>query len=83
MGSDGDVVRTHFGHTRRRRVLGDRTTPAELDHYRPDLLMAIATPGGKERTRGEFEALFDAVGFRLAAVVPTRSPMSVIEAVAR
>ena len=65
------------------RVLGDRTTPAELDHYRADLLMAIATPGGKERTRREFEALFDAVGFRLAAVVPTRSPMSVIEAVAR
>jgi hypothetical protein len=65
------------------RVLGDRTTPAELDHYRADLLMAIATPGGKERTCREFEALFDAVGFRLAAVVPTRSPMSVIEAVAR
>jgi hypothetical protein len=65
------------------RVLGDRTTPAELDHYRADLLMAIATPGGKERTRREFEALFDAVGFRLAAVVPTRSPMSVIEAVPR
>jgi hypothetical protein len=34
--------------------------------------MAIATLGGKERTRREFEALFDAVGFRLAAVVPTR-----------
>ena len=47
------------------------------------LLMAIATPGGKERTRREFEALFDSVGFRLEAVVPTRSPMSVIEAVAR
>ncbi len=45
--------------------------------------MAIATPGGKERTRREFEALFDAAGFRLAAVAPTRSPMSVIEAVVR
>ena len=44
------------------RVLGDRTTPAELDHYRADLLMAIATPGGKERTRREFEAR---EGFRL------------------
>ncbi len=65
------------------RVLGERTTPAELDHYRADLLMAIATPGGKERTRREFEALLDAGGFRLAAVVPTRSPMSVIEAIPR
>jgi len=63
------------------RVLSDRTTPTELDHYRADLLMAIATPGGKERTRREFEALLEATGFRLTALVPTRSPMSVIEAV--
>jgi hypothetical protein len=65
------------------RVLSDRTTPTELDHYRADLLMAIATPGGKERTRREFEALLDATGFRLTALVPTRSPMSVIEGVPR
>jgi hypothetical protein len=65
------------------RVLSDRTTPTELDYYRSDLLMAIATPGGKERTRREFEALFDATGFRLTALVPTRSPMSVIEVVPR
>jgi len=45
--------------------------------------MAIATPGGRERTRHQFEALLDAAGFRLAAVVPTRSPMSVIEAESR
>jgi hypothetical protein len=55
----------------------------ELDHYRADLLMAIATPGGKERTRRDFEALFDATGFRLTALVPTRSPMSVIALVPR
>jgi hypothetical protein len=65
------------------RVLSDRTTARELDHYRADLLMAIATPGGKERTRREFEALLDTTGFRLAALVPTRSPMSVVEAVPR
>jgi hypothetical protein len=65
------------------RVLGDQTTTAELDHYRADLLMAIATPGGKERTRHEFEALFDAAGFRLVTHVPTQSPMSVIEATPR
>ena len=55
------------------RLLGNRTTATELDHYRADLLMAIATPGGKERTRREFDALFEAVGFRLASIVPTRS----------
>ena len=65
------------------RVLSDRATPWELDHYRADLLMAIATPGGKERTQREFEALFDAAGFRLAALVPTRSPMNVIAVVPR
>jgi len=65
------------------RVLGDRTAAAEIDHYRADLLMAIATPGGKERTHREFDALFDAAGFRLTGVVSTRSPMSLIEGVAR
>ncbi|MGH9795394.1 MAG: methyltransferase [Candidatus Acidiferrales bacterium] len=41
----------------------------------------LAMPGGRERTEEEFRALFDRAGFRLARVVPTKSPMSVIEAV--
>ena len=43
-----------------------------------DLTM-LAIPGGKERTREEYEALFSAAGFRLARVVPTATEISVIE----
>jgi len=65
------------------RVLSDQTMAAELEHYGSDLLMAIASPGGQERTRREFERLLDGAGFTITAVVRTRSPLSVIEAVPR
>jgi SAM-dependent methyltransferase len=45
-----------------------------------DLNMLVMT-GGRERTADEFSALFAASGFRLTRVVPTPSPVSVIEAV--
>ena len=38
-------------------------------------------PGGKERTEEEFRALFASAGFALTKVVPTKSPVAVIEAV--
>ncbi len=44
-----------------------------------DLEMIAITEGGRERTERDFAALLDATGFRLARVVPTRSPVSVIE----
>jgi hypothetical protein len=36
---------------------------------------------GRERTEAEFAALFQAGGFRLTRVVPTASPLSIIEGV--
>jgi cyclopropane fatty-acyl-phospholipid synthase-like methyltransferase len=45
-----------------------------------DLEMLVMA-GGLERTREEFAALFQRAGFRLARVVPTRSPVSVVEGV--
>ncbi len=45
-----------------------------------DLEMLIA-PGGVERTEAEFETLLTASGFRLDLIVPTRSPVSVVQAV--
>jgi hypothetical protein len=42
-----------------------------------DLNMLVG-PGGQERTREEFTALFEAGGFRLADVLPTSAGMSVI-----
>lgn len=44
-----------------------------------DLEMLMLTPRGRERTREEYAALFESAGFRLTRVVPTASPVSVIE----
>jgi hypothetical protein len=44
-----------------------------------DLEMLVMA-GGKERTEQEFRELFDRAGFTLTRVVPTKSPMSVLEA---
>ena len=38
-------------------------------------------PGGRERTADEFKSLFARSGFHMTKVVPTKSPLSVIEAV--
>ena len=44
-----------------------------------DILMLVME-GGKERRRDEYRKLLDASGFRLARIIPTKSPYSVIEA---
>jgi ubiquinone/menaquinone biosynthesis C-methylase UbiE len=46
-----------------------------------DLEMLVA-PGGKERTAEEYKELFARAGLQLTRIVPTKSPYSVIEAVA-
>lgn len=38
-------------------------------------------PGGRERSADEFRALFAVAGFEMTKVVPTKSPLSVVEAV--
>jgi SAM-dependent methyltransferase len=45
-----------------------------------DVHMLVMT-GGRERTEAEHAALFEQAGFRLSRVVPTQSPVSVVEAV--
>ena len=45
-----------------------------------DLNMLVMT-GGRERTAEEYRALLEAGGFKLTRVIPTDSPMSIIEAV--
>ena len=44
----------------------------------PDLL-GFMTQGGKERTEKEYRDLYSACGFKLNRIVPTRSPISVVE----
>ena len=43
-----------------------------------DLTMLVV-PGGKERTEDEYRALYQAAGFNLTRIVPTRTEVSVIE----
>lgn len=45
-----------------------------------DLLM-LSSLGGRERTQAEYASLLDAAGFRLLRVLPTVSPISIVEAV--
>ena len=45
-----------------------------------DMTMLLLT-GGEERTEDEYADLLARAGFRLERVIPTRSPVSVLEAV--
>jgi hypothetical protein len=46
-----------------------------------DLTMLVQTPGGRERTETEYRTLLAAAGFRLTRIIPTESPLSIIEAI--
>ncbi len=46
-----------------------------------DVLMLLAHEGGRVRTEAEFRDLFAAAGLRLARVIPTASPNSILEGV--
>lgn len=46
-----------------------------------DVNMMMLHPGGCERTEAEYQALFEAAGFKLTKVFPTRAMVSVLEAV--
>ena len=43
-------------------------------------LNMLVLPGGQERTEKEYRALFDATGFKLNRIVPTKGGIDVIEA---
>jgi hypothetical protein len=45
-------------------------------------LEMLVSPGGKERTAAEFRELFTRADLKLNRIAPTKSPFSVIEAVA-
>lgn len=46
-----------------------------------DVNMMVAAPGGSERTRAEFRALFGEAGLRLKRVIPTAETISILEGV--
>jgi hypothetical protein len=57
---------------------GDAPHPGKM----LDMIMLTAA-GGEERTASQYGVLLDEAGFRMTRVVPTASPVSVVEAVLR
>ncbi len=45
-----------------------------------DIVMLVVT-GGQERTEAEYDRVLGNAGFRLIRVVPTNSPVSIVEAI--
>ena len=46
-----------------------------------DVEMLVMTNGGRERTRAQYERLFESAGMRLARVISTRTPTAILEGV--
>lgn len=65
-----------------RLLIVEMVLPEEPPHpgYELDIVM-LALTGGRERTAEEYGTLLEEAGFRLERVVPTESPVSVVEAV--
>ncbi|UCC83509.1 MAG: methyltransferase [Gemmatimonadota bacterium] len=87
---DDHAVRT-LGNCRRAMKEGGRVLVVEMLIPGPnkphlskliDIEMLIMTDGGRERTRQEYEALYEGAELRVTRVVPTDSPWSIVEGVA-
>jgi SAM-dependent methyltransferase len=63
------------------RVLPERAEQGRAaEAYLVDLEMLVQAPGGRERTESEFQAILSAAGFTMTRIVPTTTPVIVIEA---
>jgi hypothetical protein len=76
-------IHTALGPRRGKVILLEMVlTPGNDPHPAKFLdIEMLALPKGRERTADEFGALFARAGFELARIVPTQSPVCVIEAV--
>jgi hypothetical protein len=62
------------------RVLPERVGPEDLDDVLADLEM-LTSPGGQERTEAEYAALLMRAGFKLERIIPTPTPVKILESV--
>jgi hypothetical protein len=60
------------------RVIPPGNAASEAKLFDINMLVSV---GGRERTEDEYQSLFHGAGLRLTRIVPTRSPLSLIEAV--
>ena len=86
---NAEQCQTILGHCRRAMSSAGRLLLVEMvlpegDAPHPgkllDILM-LTVPGGEERTPSQYSALLERAGFRMTRVVPTASPVSIVEAV--
>ena len=62
------------------RVMPERAERGQAaEAYLLDLEMLVLTPGGCERTAEEFKSILATAGFGMTRIVPTTTPVSVIE----
>jgi hypothetical protein len=63
------------------RVMPERAQQGQAaEAYLLDLEMLVNTPGGCERTEGEFKSILAATRFGVTRIVPTTTPVCLIEA---
>jgi hypothetical protein len=78
----GNCRRALEGKANGRVLIVDSVVPENSEPHPSkwlDLEM-LMMPGGRERTRGEWEALFAKAGFEIARMVPMKAAESLIEA---
>jgi hypothetical protein len=76
-------IATAMGTKRGRVILLEAVIRADAE---PDFgkfidIEMLALPGGRERRAEEFKALFARSGFEMTKIVPTKSPLSIVEAI--
>ncbi len=78
----GNCRRALEGRKDGRLLIVDSVVPENSDPHMSKMLdlEMLLMPGGRERTRGEWDALFAKAGFEIARIVPMRAAESVIEA---
>ena len=87
---DDDLCLKILGNCRRamapngRVLVVDAVIPPGNDPHWGKLLdiNMLVGPGGRERTRSEFEQLFARAGLKVRKIIPTASPLSIVEGVA-
>ena len=78
----GNCRRALEGRKDGRLLIVDAVVPETSEPHFSKLLdlEMLLMPGGRERTRGEWDALFAKAGFEITRIVPMRAAESVIEA---
>jgi O-methyltransferase domain len=76
-------IRTAMGGKRGRVVLLESVLqPGNAPDFGKIIdLEMLVMPGGRERTADEFRGLFASAGFAMTRIVPTASPLSIVEAI--